>query len=52
MTSRYFREALRHNRQCQVVPVAAFVVDLEGVITARDGRAIRKVGKGAADEIS
>ena len=40
---------LRHNSQGQIIPVAAFVVGLEGVVANRNSRAIRQVGEGPGD---
>ena len=40
---------LLHHRERQVVPVAAFVVSLEGVISYSYGRPIGKIGKITAD---
>ena len=40
---------LRHDGKGKIIPVAAFVVSLEGVLTNNQGRAIWQIGESAVD---
>lgn len=42
-------DLLRHNRECEIVTVAAFVVGLEGVITRGNGPAVGQIHESADD---
>src|SRR5438105_15711907 len=40
---------LRHNSQCKIIPIAALVVGLEGVVANTERAAVGKIGEVTAD---